>query len=270
MNELHRALLTSSYRRAEALLRSGTIDINQCDEKGGTPLIYAAMQGYSRLVEMLLESGADTSSVNETGFDALHASSMHGDPVTALALVEGGADLETVDSSVGATSLHMAAQAGNHQVVEVLVRAGAKVDQRTTDGETPLYLAATRDKSRVVSVLLRTKANPLLACSGFTPLEAAAKLEHPLVVRLMLNHVGVEGCGGPTRGGKSLVYAAQQQNFEIMTILSEGGAVDMMGEALCTAVSFALQKTTSSNRTANSLNYRNKRLLYRNSGNISR
>lgn len=236
MNDLHRSLLSGCRRRALTLIESETIDVNQLDEKGGAPLIYAAMRGYSNVVHALLARGAETTVVNETGFDALHASSMNGDAATALALVEAGADLETMEKSTGATSLHMAAQVGNCEVVEVLVGAGARVDRETTGGETALYFAATRGHSRVVTVLLGAKANPSRKCSGFTPLESAAKLEHAGVVRAMLQQVGVDRCGGTTRGENSLVYAAQQRNVAILTILSNGGAVDRCGQALCAAV----------------------------------
>ena len=243
MNDLHRALLEGAHRRALALVSSRRFDINQRDERGGTPLIYAAMRGYPDLVENLLEIGANTASVNEAGFSALHVSSMNGKADTTQLLVDAGAALELVDSSFGATSLHMATQEGHCGVVEVLVRAGARVDHQATNGETPLYVAATRDQARVVSILLRAKANPLLACSGFTPLEAAAKLEYPGVVRAMIDAVTIEVCGGPMRGEKSLMYAAQQRNSGILAILSEGGAMDTTGQALCASVAFGHEES---------------------------
>ena len=238
MNDLHRALLRGCRRHAYALIENGAIDINQCDEKGGTPLMYAAMRGYSDLVHTLLTRGAETAAVNATGFDALHASSMNGDGATVQALVDGGADLETVEDSAAATSLHMASQAGNLEVVKILVRAGAQVDRRMKDGETALYLAATRGHSRVVSFLLRENANPLLPCSGFTPLEAAAKLEQLDVIRVMLRQVGIQRCGGFSRGETSLICAAQQRNIVIMSTLCDAGAEDRSGSALCAAVTF--------------------------------
>lgn len=243
MNDLHRALLAGDRQRALALVSSRRFDTNQCDERGGTPLIYAAMRGYPDLVEKLLDDGANPASVNDTGFNALHACSMNGEAATTQLLVDAGADLEVEESSFGATSLYMAAQEGNYEVVEVLVRAGARVDHQLTDGETPLYVAATRGQARVVSILLRAKANPLLACSGFIPLEAAVKLDYGEVVRAMLDAVTIEVCGGPTRGESSLAYAAHQRNSGILEILSEGGAVDTTGQALCTAVTFSQEES---------------------------
>ena len=54
-------------------------------------------------------------------------------------------------------------------MVDVLVRAGAIVDQQAVNGETPLYMAASRGEARAVAVLLGAKANPLLDCAGYTP-----------------------------------------------------------------------------------------------------
>jgi len=100
------------WRRAEYLISSGMVDINQTDSTGATPLIYSACHGSARIVEMLLERGADLAAVNNFGLNALHASAIRGDPQLAVLLVEGGADVRTLEPVGGTSPLHLAAQYG--------------------------------------------------------------------------------------------------------------------------------------------------------------
>ena len=76
-------------------------------ERGGTPLIWAAVGGRAEAVELLIERGAD---VNAAGPD-------------------------------GGTALHGAAFLGHEKAVEVLIRGGAKVNAVNKGGSTPLDTA---------------------------------------------------------------------------------------------------------------------------------
>ncbi|CAM9148183.1 unnamed protein product, partial [Sphacelaria rigidula] len=231
------------WRRAEDLISSGLVDINETDSTGATPLIYSAWYGSARLIRMLLERGADPAAVDNDGFNALHASAIRGDRELAVLLLDGGADVQTVEHVSGTSPLHVAAQRGHGEVVDVLVRAGSSVNQRAVNGETPLYMAASRGEARAVAVLLGAKADPLLSCAGYTPLEIAVKLEFPDVVHEILHQAGIGACGGDSKGQSALVCAAQQKDLHILRLLSEGGVVDTRGQALCAAVSGGLEQS---------------------------
>lgn len=73
--------------------------------------------------------------------------------MTALA-VHGGADLNRARHD-GATAIHLAAHAGQAQLVTRLLALGADVDPRRQDGSTPLYTAAQRGQAEAIKVLIR-------------------------------------------------------------------------------------------------------------------
>lgn len=195
--------------------------------------------GPPRLVGMLLERGADAEVLNASVYTALYASTLRGDAASTLLLVKAGADLRVADANLGATALHMAAQVGHADAMEVPVQAGADVDQQTTEGATALFMAASRGETRAVGVLLRAKASPLIPWRRFHPIGSCGENGvHAGVVRELLQQVGVGECDRATGGRPALVYAAQQQNVEIMTLLTNAGTVDFAGDALRSAVLF--------------------------------
>lgn len=243
VNSLHRALLRNCFDDAESVISNGSIDVNESDHKGGTPLLYAAWKGCSRLVEKLLKLGADPTATNDSGHNALHASALSGDPITVEMLLKAGTDIHAFDGVCGATPLQTAAQMGNTEVVSVLLDAGAEVDQRSCkSGETALFVAATRGKVEAVRVLLRRGADPELKCLDHTPLEVALKQGHLEVVREFGQRVGFASCGG-IEGRLALAYAAAKQDTEAMKIFFDGGVCDLEGEALCSAVSFGKEES---------------------------
>jgi peptidoglycan/LPS O-acetylase OafA/YrhL len=76
-------------------------------ERGGTPLLWAAVTGRAEAIELLIKRGAD---VNAAGQD-------------------------------GGTALHGAAFLGHEKAVEVLIRGGANVNAANKRGNTPLDVA---------------------------------------------------------------------------------------------------------------------------------
>lgn len=270
-NGLHDAAFEGCVELTAALLWMGSIDIDQPNENGFTPLMMAAQEGHDSVVKILLHKGARLDIECEDKATALLLSAQFGRVVVTKLLVDAGAQVEH-PNAYGCTPLHLAALGGHFGVVEVLIGAGAKVEalskefstplhlaaqngscaavealvtagantvNHNANGNTPMFMAAVEGNVGVVKFLVRLHLNP--ACtqvyrdySTRLALDAAAQNGHAEVVRELLR-LGIETCGGPSCGRNALCYAAQGQYMDIMIMLRDIGVVDN-GDALCAAI----------------------------------
>ena len=155
-----------------------------------SPVADAAMRGEADAVRALVARGEDVNQAQGDGMTALHWAARNRDASLARFLIGAGADLGA-GTRIGAyTPLHLAAQAGAGEVVEMLLAAGA--DPRTatkgTGGARPLHFAARAGDERVVAALLAAGADPNAAETtwGQTPLIFAASAGRTASVRALL------------------------------------------------------------------------------------
>lgn len=237
--ELLKAVDRGSTGRVLALLSSGRFDIDEGTPNGFTPLILAAVAGYTRIVRILLNKRANVTIAADGGLTALHASAQGGHLAVTKLLVKAGAPLEAVAYGE-VTALLIAAELGYSDIMTVLIEAGANPDSRRPNGDTPLSMAAVGGHLNAVRVLLLGKANPLLARKDesrhcdLVPLERAAYNGHSGVVRELLRQLGIGGCGGESAGQGALNLATEQVHVDVMALLTEAGVVDT-GMALVAA-----------------------------------
>ncbi len=237
-NGLHKAAYHGSTERIVALLARGFIEIDGRTSQGLTPLMIASLQGYSRIVRILLNKGASASLVGQDRYTSLHYAALQGHPAVIELLLAAGCDLEAGISPTGSTPLHLAAEAGCPRVMRALIEAGANPNWRRLDGATPLSLAASYGHLDAVKLLLDVQADPLLTRigggHGFVPLSDAAGGGFLGIVREMIGRLGLDGCGGAKAGLDALGAAAQEEQVEIMGVLADVGVVDD-GRAMATA-----------------------------------
>ena len=69
-----------------------------------------------------------------------------------------GADLDTKNLSQQ-TALHMAVETGQMEAVEMLVKAGCKVNAINVYGQTPIAIAQTLRKTKILDLLKNTRGN---------------------------------------------------------------------------------------------------------------
>ena len=155
-----------------------------------SPVADAAMRGDLAEVRALIADGADVNAAQGDGMTALHWAASNRDPGLARALLEAGADVGAGTRIGHYTPLHVAAQAGAGEVVEILLGAGAGPEKPITagGGARPLHLAAASGDVRAVAALVAAGADvdATEESWGQTPLIFAAAKGRTTVVRTLL------------------------------------------------------------------------------------
>ncbi len=149
----------------------------------------------------------------------------HGDKAGVKALLAKKADVNVAQAD-GTTALHWAAYKNDAEMVDALIRAGAKVDAQTRDGGiTALSLAASNGNGAAVEALLKGGANPNLAIEeGETPLMAAAHAGNTAAVKALLDKGADVNAKEKVRGQTVLMWAAAENHPEVIKLLAAKGA----------------------------------------------
>ncbi|THY57785.1 ankyrin [Aureobasidium pullulans] len=156
------------------LLDKGAV-INLQANDNDTALTAASECGKLSVVQTLLKHGADTEIVGRLGGNALLAAAVCREGQWAeiiKLLARAGANLDTQDT-VKDTALHMAAQAGELEMVRFLVTRKAKVSIQNVAGKTPLDFACAGNQTKIIEYLLKSGATCEPDTSGRTELHEA-------------------------------------------------------------------------------------------------
>tara|TARA_B100000686_G_scaffold144373_1_gene151829 strand:- start:221 stop:2314 length:2094 start_codon:yes stop_codon:yes gene_type:complete len=153
--------VTELRRIVRASLPLGCVILMVGMTNAEAPVADAAMHGDIEAVRSLLRSGADVNAAQGDGMTALHWAAQAGDRQLAEILVYAGARLEAGTRIGRYTALHIAAREGRHEVARVLVEAGADPEATTSNsGVTPLHLAARSGDAGLISLLIEHGADP--------------------------------------------------------------------------------------------------------------
>jgi ankyrin repeat protein len=146
-----------------------------------------------------------------------------GAAVVVKSLIEQGDD---VNMTLRLTPLHLAAEQGNLEIVDLLLGGGAAVNARDHFGRVPLFRAIKRDRREVVWRLVEAGADPLArADDGTTLLFLAARNEDLDLVRWLLdNGADVNAVLPEERRFTALMNAVAKSSKAMVELLLEHGA----------------------------------------------
>lgn len=219
----------ADYRALAELLIDKGADVTAKDSKSETPLCVAAFTGNEPVLRLLVEKGADVGAKGPDEATPLHLAAHRGSQPAVQLLLDRGADVRA-RNRYGNTPLHtLAYGAGNPEVAQLLLAAGADLEARNNDGEpgngqTPLSAAAAGGHVALTQLLLARGADvAAVDGTGATPLHWAALKGHAETVRLLLDG------GAPTRvkdraGATPAAHCVFQNRLECLTLIHQRDA----------------------------------------------
>ncbi len=140
--------------------------------KGDTPLHWAAYQGHTRVIQILLDAGADPIVTDSDGITPFHWAAREGHTKIVQALLQAKADV-TVTTNSGYTPLHLAARNGHTKIAKYLLANRAEMNAIANNGTTPLHLAAHFGRTAVARLLINKGAKVNATANRTTPLQLA-------------------------------------------------------------------------------------------------
>jgi len=156
-----------------------------------TPLHCAALAGSKAITEALIEHGASVDAIDGIGLTPLYRAAENGNHQCVDLLLKAGANPHCADPDDGMTSLHAAAYyTSEGETIRLLVKAGANPNVKTTKGpyvgQTPLHMASFKPfRIEVVKALLESGADPEITVNNSTALQIAKSVQNDDIVRLI-------------------------------------------------------------------------------------
>lgn len=158
MSPLDWAVRFGNLSMARLALRHGA-DVDLISQRlKRPPLIAAVSNGYTDIVDLLLENGADVSVSDQFGNSAVFYAVDQGRLSTLNKLLAHGASAAVREPHFGRSMLHLAAIRGFRDIAEVLVSHQAGIDAADIFGKTPLFYALKYGNHDVTDFLIAQSA----------------------------------------------------------------------------------------------------------------
>ncbi len=157
------ALLLDAAERGNWTAVKGFIskgaDVNAKSNDGATALEYASLDGQREVVQLLLDKGADVNTrSNDSGSTPLIDAAGYNHKEVVQLLLARGAHVNAKDKA-GRTALLYAIGLGcDKEVVKLLLAKGADVNVKAKSGSTALGLASAFDRKEIMELLIKAGA----------------------------------------------------------------------------------------------------------------
>lgn len=226
---LTEAVVAQDLVATRRLLDAGVL-VDGKDAGGYTPLMIAAGLGQVQMVELLLVAGADPNLLDSRmGASALHKAAQSGVPEVARLLLDHGAFIDIQSPTLGHTPLLDAVWHKKLAVVKLLLSRGAKTTLKTHDGRTTPVDFAHTDNLHEIEAEIRAedarRAARVRAQSLMTAVVAndLDGVRQALAAGADVNELSPMR-GGPNDGHTPLLVAAREGHTEIVRELLKAGA----------------------------------------------
>ena len=222
------------YSDIVKLLLERDADAMICDDARVkcSALTVAARNGHVEVVNLLLAAGVDKESRDDRNRTALYAAAANNKPKVVQCLCEDKANVNVYGLNKW-TPLTCAVNDGYVEVIKVLLKNGNGVDLEMRDGivgynSTPLFHAVKKNQPEIVELLCKAGAKVnVYNNEGDTPLTKAAIKGYTEIVKTLLTYgKGIDVEMKPKSGWKAtpLFYAAWGGHMEVVEALCKAGA----------------------------------------------
>lgn len=191
-NALNYAIKNDNKEIVELLLQNG-VDPNKPNQSCLIPLHEAVKGGHIEMVKFLLQKGANLYAADNIGYTPLHYAAKNGNIEISEVLLQNGAD-QKAQSERGSMPLDYAIfyghSNGNFEIVKLFLKHFSDLKAEIRDGLTPLHIAADIGDNDYVEQLLKIGADCCKAEArvGFTPLHYAAHMGNKGTAELLINN----------------------------------------------------------------------------------
>lgn len=179
-------------------------------------------RGDTKAVRSLLRQGESVNAVSPQG-TALTQAAQAGQKEVVLLLLKEGADPNLGQAESGSSPLHQAAASGDVQSIRVLVAAGAKLDQRDAADLTPLAYAVRNGSLPAAKALIAAGADVNAVVQGRSLLMHVAA-QGALLMAQVLIKAGADVNYQAVSGETALSLAREHRQEDLEMLLLQSGA----------------------------------------------
>lgn len=191
------------------------------EKKSGAAMLAAAEENDVRTVKAEVSDGVEITYEDNRGHTVLWYAVENNNPSFVQWCLSKGADVNVCHDETG-SAMHAAGICGSVEIINILKKAGAKVDAPALGGKTPLHLAIQNGHLDAVQALVGMGANiKALNDADVSALHFAAAEGSKDIINYVLSK-GVDINARNQNGKTPLHVAAEKNNIPVIKIVCLG------------------------------------------------
>lgn len=222
-NLIHTAIESRDFPTLKELVANKKLSTQIADKSGHVPIMIALHSQQYDIAKFLLEHNAKADYSNSQGITPMHFLQNGSEEIIPL-LTSKGAKINAQDT-FGSTPLLLAVRRNaGAKVISVLLDAGANPDLQDNEGVSPIHDAVAQGANDIIELLIKNKASVNNTNNmGHTPLIIASIFDRPDALKYLIDK-GANINHADVAGRTAIHWAALHNKSGILSILLDSGA----------------------------------------------